>query len=161
MRKRPLCILALFLVLVIWISKMAGFSLRMESPGLRRTREILRELPYGTVLGTVESWTIKEERVTLVVKNAFLVKPDRKIAAGKIRIRCDEVLRCGSVVEARGDLELPEKPENPGQYDFAEYDQLQGITATMTDPAIRVIHVKGGSPEEIFCRLRLRLHDRI
>ena len=160
-RKRPLCVVAIFFIVGIWISGLAGFRLQTEAPGIGRTREILRELPYGTVVGTVESREVKEERITLIVKDAYLVKPERKLAAGKIRIRCDEEVRCGSVIEARGDLDLPEQPENPGQYDFSEYDRLLGITATMNDPAIRILGVRGGSVEEMLCRLRMRIYERI
>ena len=117
MKKRPLCVSCILLIVLAGIIRLSGYSL-----GIPDNRN-LTEDQFGacTVSGRIYQREYKDEKLILFLKQTVL---------------SDLV---GDYVQAKGELQPIEAPVNPGQFDAQIYYYAQKIGYTMWNPELQIL----------------------
>ena len=132
MRRRPLCLIAVFLLLIAWILPK---NVWLKEP----------DIPSGEILivtGTVTKREQKEEKQVYYLKNCFSEGTDFKFSMIAYLSEGDSY-PIGCEISLYGTIYQLNKADNPGQFDAESYYQSQGILYTFQAEA--VLHVQGGS----------------
>lgn len=125
MRKRPLCLAAVLLLLVLWILPK---DLWYEVP----------EIPSGeqlTITGTVTKREQTEEKQAYYLKNCFTDREHSEFSVLAYTQKGDSY-PIGSEISLYGTIYQLKEGENPGQFDARSYYQSQGILYTFQTEAV-------------------------
>lgn len=157
-KKRPLCVLCLALVLLILAAKPAGIPIFGEPPDDPTLAACAEKEQSVQVIGTVKTRTEKARSVQYVLTNSYLRSENRLIPLSTISLTSTEeaVYTAGSVLLVSGILARPEKASNPGQFDLRSYYEAQGIYYSLYAESVRVLE-EGKGLGEILLRARVRL----
>lgn len=149
MRRRPLCLAAVLLLLVLWILPK---DVRLKQP----------DIPSGemlTIIGTVTKREQKEDKQVYYLKNCLCDQTDSKFSVLAYTPKGDSY-PVGCELSLYGTIYQLNKADNPGQFDGESYYQSQGILYTFQ--AETVLSVQGGSfLRENMTRLREYLGERM
>ena len=141
MRRRPVCLLCLVMVLLCSVLFALGIPLNREYPGEREAARIVSEPGQYRVCGYVGSFETRESDSVCVLTDAFLSYQSKLYSIGIIRITTDVRPRrsVGTLLEVRGELRRIAGAENPGQFDGALYSMAQGIRFEMRAPEVTAL----------------------
>lgn len=159
MRKRPLCVLALFLTgilfLCTWQETIPGRSL----PGRCLLFDNKEKVE---VTGYVYNRETKNNKQTYYLRN--LVWKDSKEVPSDLQIivTTEEKTICpiGSTVTVQGTIYQLEIPRNKGQFNSARYYQTMGIDYRMQGETVEYLYGEPGLSEYL-CRLRAQYKENI
>ena len=132
MRRRPLCLAAVFLLLILWILP--------KNVWLREP-----DIPSGenlTVVGTITQREQKEEKQVYYLKNCLCDRTDSEFSMIAYVTEGDSY-PIGCEISLYGTIYQLNKADNPGQFDAESYYQSQGILYSFQTEA--VLRVQGGS----------------
>ena len=141
MKKRPLCLVCIGLMILIFLMKTAGFPVFGE-PG--RMSEICAaagsEDPVH-VTGKIYRREKTANAVRYYLKHTFLSFHNQQIPLNKIYVmtQLEGPWPVGAQVCVEGSLERPELPGNPGQFNAREYYACQKIYFCMWGETIRTL----------------------
>lgn len=149
MRKRPLCLAAVLLVLVLWILPK---DVWLKEP----------DIPSGemlTITGKVIKREQKEDKQVYYLKNCLCGQTDSSVSVLAYTPKGDSY-PIGCELSLYGTIYQLNKADNPGQFDAESYYQSQGVLYTFQAEA--VIDSKGSSflKEKLTC-FREDLGERI
>lgn len=125
MRKRPLCLAAVLLLLVLWI--LPG-DVWLKEP----------DIPSGeivTITGTVTKREQKEEKQAYYLKNCQCDRSDSEFSVLAYTQKGDSY-PIGCEISLYGTIYQLNKADNPGQFDGESYYQSQGILYTFQTKAV-------------------------
>ena len=163
MRRRPLCLLCLLVIGVLYGIQLLGLPLRREPSDIRAVDNLI-ETPFTLdVKGEVVRCEAREDYTVLLLDHSYLFHNSRQLELGKVRVslRGTAGYPAGTLLCVQGILEKPEGPSNPGQFDQAAWYALQDIRYIMKNPQVRVLK-KGRNPFGTFCDgCRRILTDRV
>ena len=149
MRKRPLCIAAILLLLFLWILPK---DIWYEIPDIPSGEKIL-------VTGEVIKREQKEEKFVYYLKNCQCDNSNSKFSVLAYTPKGD-LYPVGCKLSLYGTIYQLEEATNPGQFDAKEYYQCQGILYTFQAEAV-VSCQEDADFREYFVRLREYLSERI
>lgn len=140
MRKRPLCLAAVLLILTLWILPK---DVWYEVPDIPSGEKV-------TITGTVTKREQKEDKQVYYLKNCSNDSTNSKISVLAYTQKGDSY-PVGCELSLYGTIYQLKEADNPGQFDAKEYYQSQGILYTFQTE--RVISSEGEAPvgEKITC----------
>lgn len=129
MKRRPLCLACIGLMIALWVMKLAGFPVCGEPAVSSAVRGVLQERTEIHVRGQIYRRERKTNSFRYYLKNTILLIKNQEIPLGTIYVtaRTGQVYPVGGEVLAAGTLEMPEKARNPGQFDARSYYACQKI----------------------------------
>lgn len=132
MRKRPLCLAAVLLLMILWILPKDVWLIQPDIP----SGEIL------TITGTVTKREQKEDKQVYYLKNCLCNQTKSKISVLAYTPKGDSY-PIGCELSLYGTIYQLNKADNPGQFDGESYYQSQGISYTFQTES--VVYARGGS----------------
>ena len=135
-KRRPLCVIFLLMMLIIYIMHISGLPL----PGTYTPSDIISKTSSSgrnvRITGKVASRSVNDGSVSAVISNAHLTDDPSGQDLRNIKLYTDaaaEELVIGSIVSVYGSLSLNEKAPNPGGFDaytyYAADDQWMSVSA--------------------------------
>lgn len=125
MRKRPLCLAAVLLILILWILPK---DVWYEIPDIPSGEKI-------TITGMVTKREQKEDRQVYYLKNCFNNSTNSKFSV-LAYTQTGDLYPIGCELSLYGTIYQLKEAENPGQFDAKEYYQSQGILYTFQTEAV-------------------------
>ena len=139
MRRRPMCLVCLTLMLLMCLVDLAGFPLIRGNPLPESLQAWIREHPKAVVCGEVQSCQDTEFSFSVYLKQVYLINQSEKFPIENIRMfmKTKEELPVGTTVCASGTLERVEGPRNPGEFDSQQYYACQNIYYFLKNASIK------------------------
>ena len=161
MRKRPLCLICIGLMMAIWMMKLAGLPVFGEPAMASWINEYLKDHETVYIAGIVSERAEKPNSTQYYLKNSYLLYRQKKIPIHKILLvtQIEEKFHIGASVEAAGSLSELRPPGNPGEFDSSAYYACQGIYYSMWGEEIRLTGEAEFSIGEIFLQLREKITE--
>lgn len=138
MRRRPVCLVCLAMMLVMCLADLAGFPLIHGNPLPEQVQVWIQEHPDAVICGEVQRCQDTEFSFSVYLKQVFLTNQSEKFPIENVRMfmKTKEDLPAGTVVYASGKLERVEAPRNPGEFDSQQYYACQHIYYFLRDGVI-------------------------
>lgn len=149
MRKRPLCLVAIILLLIIWLL----------------TKEFwydIPELPSGEAMritGTVEKREQKDEKQVYYLKNCLAEQTESEFSM-LAYIKTGNIYPIGCRLSLYGTIYHLNQASNPGQFDAESYYQSQGILYTFQTETVLASTGENFLKERI-CRWKEAMGERL
>lgn len=139
MRRRPVCILCLLLVVFLCVTDWLGFSLIRGNPLPESVQTWIKEHPESTICGEVVRCQEKEDILSIDLKNTYLIYNSEKVSIDEIKVYLNEKVKLpvGSLVVVSGNLQEIEEPRNPGEFDSRQYERCRHRYYVMKKGKIR------------------------
>lgn len=150
MIRRPMCLMCLLLVGMLFLADRMGFPLIQGNPVPEPVREYIREHPQVTVIGEVQRCADTEFSKSVYLKKSFLIyQPDSvkeshkkqsvKIPLENIKafLKEDTEVPAGAVLMLSGKLEEVPAPGNPGEFDSRQYYACQHIYYNLKNAVVK------------------------
>ena len=148
-RRRPVCILCLLLVVFLCVTDWLGFSLIRGNPLPESVQTWINKHPESTICGEVVRCQENEETQSVYLKNTYLIYNSEKVSIDNVKVYLQQKkyntdkkdnhnkLLAGSLVFMSGKLEEIESPRNPGEFDSKQYYACQHIYYVMKKGKIK------------------------
>ena len=136
MRRRPVCILCLLLVVFLCVTDWLGFSLIRGNPLPESVQTWIKKHPESTICGEVVRCQENEEFQSVYLKDTYLIYNSEKVSIDNVRFYLKEnnknkKLLAGSLILVSGKLEEVPEPGNPGEFDSRQYYACRHIYYVM------------------------------
>ena len=139
MRRRPVCILCLLLVVFLCVTDWLGFSMIRGNPLPQSVQTWIKKHPESTICGEVVRCQENEEFQSVYLKNTYLIYNSEKVSIDNVRVYLKENIRnknskkllAGSLILVSGKLEEVQEPGNPGEFDSRQYYACRRIYYVM------------------------------
>ncbi len=159
-RKRPICLVCLCLIIVIWICKAVGLPIFGEPRLDPAVRELLQEEYLLRAEGTVTDRQQKSNSVLYILSNVNATVDGETIHFEKLKITVTDSeyahIPLGAYAVFDGETSEIPHASNPGQFDSADYYAAERIFYEMFAADISVIS------EELTLRERMaRLREKL
>lgn len=159
MKKRPLCLLCMILVICMCIFR--------ASVGSWETSDV-PDLPGGQaeaaplrLTGQIYRCEYKEDKLILFLKQTILsVDSKQKVQLKNVRISCKDreaAYEPGDRICAEGMLRSVSAPTNPGEFDAENYYGAEKVSYTMWEPKLKL----QSRPAFSFLRTLARIRERL
>lgn len=138
MKRRPVCLVCLLLMLCLYVTDLAGISMISGNPLPASVQKYISEHLKLTVNGEVQSCQATENSLSVYLKQVFLTVGSEQIPIENIKVYLnkEEQLRIGMVLRVCGKLEEIPGPGNPGEFDSKQYYACQKIYYQMKNGEI-------------------------
>ena len=141
MRRRPVCILCLLLVVFLCLTDWLGFSLIRGNPLPQSVQTWIEKHPESTICGEVVRCQENEDFQSVYLKNTYLIYNSEKVSINNVKVylkqKSDSRLLAGSLILVSGKLEEVQSPTNPGEFDSRAYFACQRIYYIMKKGMIK------------------------
>ena len=148
MRRRPVCILCMLLVVFLCVTDWLGFSLIRGNPLPQSVQTWIRKHPESTICGEVVRCRENEDFQSVYLRNTYLIYNSEKVSIDNIKVYLKQKknhsgnsdvdkLLAGSLVLVSGKLEEVQSPTNPGEFDSKAYYGCQRIYYVMKKGKIK------------------------
>lgn len=178
MKKRPLCLLCIGLMLAIWALKLAGAPIFGEPSLPAELHSRLQEGMTLHITGTISGRTEKSGSIQYILTDTFLIYQKKKISLNKILLSLQnqgnkenqenqenqegqEIFRMGDCVDALGKLKALQEPGNPGEFDRKAYYAYQRIYYSMWGNQVTLLKRPNYSLGEGLQNFRQEVTDRL
>ena len=136
MRRRPVCILCLLLVVFLCVTDWLGFSLIQGNPLPQSVQTWIKKHPESTICGEVVRCQENEDFQSVYLKNTYLIYNSEKVSIDNVRVYLKEnnknkKLLAGSLILVSGKLEEIQESGNPGEFDSRQYYTCRHIYYVM------------------------------
>lgn len=160
-KRRPICVLCLLFVLVMFLAEGMGFSLIKGNPLPETVQKWIEKHPKGTVCGTVYWCETTEYSKIIYLKKTYLIYKSEKIPIGNLKVYIDANLKVpsGAVIVVSGNMRKTECARNPGGFDEQEYYACQHIFYIMKYGKIKRVSSKYSVNSEFLSYAREYLSD--
>lgn len=163
MKRRPLCLLCLTLILLLSILHAFHLPLLPQPPGDGQADGLSKSGKPITAEGKVLSESIHEDYSYCILSDAVLIQNKGTIKISNIRLSLDgsRSYGAGALLRVTGNLEGVPAPTNPGQFDAQAYARIKGCRYLMKRPKVQVVNTHTARLPEWMSRQRGRLVERI
>lgn len=147
MKRRPVCLVCLFLMLCLYVTDLVGISMINGNPLPVSVQKYISEHPKLTVSGEVQNCQAAEYSLSVYLKQVYLTDQSEKIPIRNIRAflkeNIKEDLKTGMIIQVKGELERISAPGNPGEFDQQQYYACQKIYYFMKNAVVQLslIHI--------------------
>lgn len=174
MNRRPVCLLCIGLMIILWILKAAGAPVFGEPAFPEEIRKKLEDGCVTKVTGEVVSRRKGDRSIQYILNNSTATVCGKKIHISKLnmtmsadagfsddlRTEPKTLLSLGSKIRATGNLRLIAPPSNPGEFDRKTYFAAQNIFLSIYADDVQVETEGGGLTERMQC-LRETMTERL
>ena len=135
MKRRPVCLVCLFLMLCLYVTDLVGISMINGNPLPVSVQKYISEHPKLTVSGEVQNCQAAEYSLSVYLKQVCLTVGSEQIPIENIKVYLnkEEQIRIGMFLRVCGKLEEIPGPRNPGEFDSKQYYACQKIYYQMKD----------------------------
>ena len=139
MKRRPVCLVCLILLLCIYILDLAGIPLASGNPLPETTKDWIAKHPDAVVCGEVQRCQETENSYSVYLRKVLLTCRSEQIPIKNLRVflKKEQKLPAGMIVQIAGKLEETEDPGNPGEFDSRQYYACQKIYYLMKNGTVR------------------------
>ncbi len=159
MKKRPVCLVCIGLMIAIWICHTCGVPVFGEPAVTAEERKLLEEGQRVFLSGKITDRRITEDTVRYTLRHSRVTLRGRHISFPKLFVSTEyhgSAALPGDELEAWGDMRPLEAAANPGQFDQAGYYASQGIYYRVWAEETTCRKGGAGLARSLFC-LRERL----
>ncbi len=151
MKRRPVCLVCLLLMLCMYILDQAGVPLIKGNPLPEQTVKYIEEHQEAVVCGEIQRYQDTSNSLSVCLKQVSLICGSETfpIKNLKVFLKNEQRFPAGTKVMISGKLERPEVPRNPGEFDSRQYYACQHIYYCMKNGVI-TRHSRNGSGYEQF-----------
>lgn len=131
MKKRPLCLICMVVIFLMWIFQVSGDTDSSE----------ICQIKNASVYGKIYQCEYKEGRQILYLKQTVLSGISKNKKIYNVRISCkktDEVYMVSDEISIKGDLKKLKSATNWGQFDVRSYYGAKKVEYTMWEPKIAI-----------------------
>lgn len=138
MKRRPVCLVCLFLMLCLYVTDLVGISMINGNPLPVSVQKYISEHPKFTVSGEVQECQAAEYSLSVYLKQVCLTVGSEQIPIENIKVYLnkEEQIRIGMFLRVCGKLEEIPGPRNPGEFDSKQYYACRKIYYQMKDGEI-------------------------
>lgn len=135
MKRRPVCLVCLFLMLCLYVTDLVGISMINGNPLPVSVQKYISEHPKLTVSGEVQNCQAAEYSLSVYLKQVCLTVGSEQIPIENIKVYLnkEEQIRIGMFLRICGKLEEIPGSRNPGEFDSKQYYACQKIYYQMKD----------------------------
>lgn len=135
MKRRPVCLVCLFLMLCLYVTDLVGISMINGNPLPVSVQKYISEHPKLTVSGEVQNCQAAEYSLSVYLKQVCLTVGSEQIPIENIKVYLnkEEQIRIGMFLRVCGKLEEISGSRNPGEFDSKQYYACQKIYYQMKD----------------------------
>ena len=135
MKRRPVCLVCLFLMLCLYVTDLVGISMINGNPLPVSVQKYISEHPKLTVSGEVQECQAEEYSLSVYLKQVCLTVGSEQIPIENIKVYLnkEEQIRIGMFLRVCGKLEEIPGPRNPGEFDSKQYYACRKIYYQMKD----------------------------
>ncbi|MDO5702339.1 MAG: DNA internalization-related competence protein ComEC/Rec2 [Lachnospiraceae bacterium] len=157
LERRPLCMFCVMFMAALIVLNAAGISLLPRSRDLRYVEKLLEDPVEAEIYGIVDSCELREGYGILTIRKSTFPFEGAYYYAGKVRVTYDgeERYPCGWTVAVSGKAGVIRGPENPGEFDNAQFCRVQNIFIEVKNADVRVIDRRTDLPAEALERASL------
>lgn len=139
MKRRPVCLVCLLLMLCMYIPDLAGISVIRGNPLPESVRDYIEEHPNVEICGEVQQCQATEYSISVYLKQVYLIVGSAKIPIKNVRVflKTKEELPAGMKIRVCGQLEEVPEQRNPGEFDSRQYYACQKIYYFLKDGIIQ------------------------
>ena len=139
MKRRPVCLVCLFLMLCLYVTDLVGISMINGNPLPVSVQKYISEHPKLTVSGEVQECQAEEYSLSVYLKQVCLTVGSEQIPIENIKVYLnkEEQIRIGMFLRVCGKLEEIPGPRNPGEFDSKQYYACRKIYYQMKDGEVR------------------------
>lgn len=129
MKRRPVCLVCLFLMLCLYVTDLVGISMINGNPLPVSVQKYISEHPKLTVSGEVQNCQAAEYSLSVYLKQVCLTVGSEQIPIENIKVYLnkEEQIRIGMFLRVCGKLEEIPGSRNPGEFDSKQYYACQKI----------------------------------
>ena len=133
MKRRPVCLVCLFLMLCLYVTDLVGISMINGNPLPVSVQKYISEHPKLTVSGEVQECQAEEYSLSVYLKQVCLTVGSEQIPIENIKVYLnkEEQIRIGMFLRVCGKLEEIPGPRNPGEFDFRTYYRTKGTACRL------------------------------
>ena len=143
MRRRPVCILCMLLVVFLCVTDWLGYSLIRGNPLPESVQTWIKKHPESTICGEVVRCQENEDFQSVYLKDTYLIYNSEKVSIDNVRVYLKQKkysnsgesgkdkLLSGSLILVSGKLEEVQDPGNPGEFDSRQYYACRRIYYVM------------------------------
>lgn len=123
MKRRPVCLVCLFLMLCLYVTDLVGISMINGNPLPVSVQKYISEHPKLTVSGEVQECQAAEYSLSVYLKQVCLTVGSEQIPIENVKVYLnkEEQIRIGMFLRVCGKLEEIPGPRNPGEFDSKQY----------------------------------------
>lgn len=160
-KKRPLCVICLFLMMLISVAKTAGIPVFGQPPDHPFLQTCTQQNLTVQVIGTIADREEKDRSVQYILTNSYLRSETQTIPLHTITMISTkkQALPAEAVILVSGTLSVPEKASNPGQFDLWSYYASRRIYYSLFAESCTVLQPGGGFRETVL-RLKNKLAEK-
>ena len=138
MKRRPVCLVCLLLILGLYVTDLAGISMINGNPLPVSVQKYISGHSKFTVSGEVQSCQATEYSLSVYLKQVCLTVGSEQIPIENIKVYLnkEEQVRIGMVLRVCGKLEEIPGPGNPGEFNSKQYYACQKIYYQMKNGEI-------------------------
>lgn len=135
MKRRPVCLVCLFLMLCLYVTDLVGISMINGNPLPVSVQKYISEHPKFTVSGEVQECQAAEYSLSVYLKQVCLTVGSEQIPIENIKVYLnkEEQIRIGMFLRVCGKLEEIPGPRNPGEFDSKQYYACRKIYYQMKE----------------------------
>ena len=135
MKRRPVCLVCLFLMLCLYVTDLVGISMINGNPLPVSVQKYISEHPKLTVSGEVQECQAEEYSLSVYLKQVCLTVGSEQIPIENIKVYLnkEEQIRIGMFLRVCGKLEEIPGSRNPGEFDSKQYYACRKIYYQMKD----------------------------
>ena len=135
MKRRPVCLVCLFLMLCLYVTDLVGISMINGNPLPVSVQKYISEHPKLTVSGEVQECQAEEYSLSVYLKQVCLTVGSEQIPIENIKVYLnkEEQIRIGMFLRVCGKLEEIPGSRNPGEFDSKQYYACRKIYYQMKE----------------------------
>ena len=135
MKRRPVCLVCLFLMLCLYVTDLVGISMINGNPLPVSVQKYISEHPKLTLSGEVQECQAEEYSLSVYLKQVCLTVGSEQIPIENIKVYLnkEEQIRIGMFLRVCGKLEEIPGPRNPGEFDSKQYYACRKIYYQMKE----------------------------
>ena len=152
MNKRPLCLMCICFIAVLWLSDITGLSKLWEPKGYQLLQDQAELRTSCQIWGDVRKYENKENSIYIYLENTLLYVQSEQYFPKQVLIKYSgkDSFSVGDTLSVTGSLELIQEASNPGQFDAGAYYRARNIYFCVRSEALHVEKKNSGLRNRIY-----------
>lgn len=152
MNKRPLCLMCICFMAVLWLSDITGLSKLWEPAEYQLLQEQANARTACRLTGDVRKYETKENSIYIYLENTLLYVQSEQYSPKQLLIKYSgqDSFAVGDTLTIEGSLDPIQEASNPGQFDARAYYRARNILFTIRSEVLHVEKQNAGLRNRIY-----------